>query len=67
MTPLKDAIADANTADKAYEAAVQAAGFKSRWDYFKSEAPPALRAAYRAKVTADAIVHAAFAQQRKRA
>lgn len=59
------AIKGAATADVAFEAAVQAAGFKSRWDW-NTSAPGLedLHAAYRAKIEADSEMHAAFVLSR---
>ena len=64
---LKQAIDAANTADEAFEAAVHAAGYKSRWHWNQhlDPGPESLRAAYRAKVTADNARHAAFERSRK--
>jgi len=66
--PLGDAIEAANRADEAFQEAVEAAGFKSRW-----EVPAAakltnagLKAAYDAKVAADLAVHEAFVASRAR-
>lgn len=57
---LAESIAAAYAADRAFEAAVKAAGFKSRWDVPMHGKPAALRAAYETKVTADAVVGRAF-------
>lgn len=58
----QDAITASAKADEAFEAAVRAAGFKSRWHWNQhiTPGPDALRAAYRAKVTADNAMHLAF-------
>lgn len=63
---LKDAITAAQAADDAFELAVRASGFKSRWDWNQHlvPGPEALRAAYRNKVTADNAMHAAFEASR---
>jgi hypothetical protein len=54
----------AQAADDAYEAAVQAAGFKSRWDVPRNAKPDAVRQAYDAKVAADASMHDAWEEMR---
>lgn len=66
---MQDAIQAAQAADDAFSAAITAAGFKSRWDwdYRKPNSPEFLRVAYRAKVNADAAMHAAFEASRGRA
>jgi hypothetical protein len=61
---LKEAIEAAQIADDAFEAAIKAAGFKSRWDWFLRGAPASLVAAYNAKVAADKIMHEKFAANR---
>jgi hypothetical protein len=68
MTTLKHAIEAALEADKAFEAAVMAAGLKSRWHWNQhiTPGPESLRAAYRAKVTADNAMHRAFEASRGR-
>ncbi len=60
------ALAAANAADEAFQAAIVAAGIVSRWDLrgLPSDYPPAVRASYYAKVAADEFVHAAFVQSR---
>lgn len=57
-TKIQETYEAAGAADSAYEAAVQAAGFKSRWDVPADMAarymlPAALVAAYEAKIAAD--------------
>lgn len=66
---LQDAMKAAQAADDAFEQAVQAAGFKSRWAWNQhiTPGPEFLRAAYRAKVEADNVMHAAFEASRPRA
>lgn len=55
----------AQAADNAYEAAVQAAGYRSRWHVGpKWEAPETVRQAYDAKVAADASMHDAWEEMR---
>lgn len=55
-------------ADDAFNAALLAAGIVSRWDLrgLPSDYPPAVKAAYFAKVAADDAMHVAFANSRKR-
>lgn len=62
MKTLAEAIAASNAADEAFEAAIKAAGYKSRWDWSKNDNRP--RAAYEAKVAADAEMHFAFERSR---
>lgn len=64
---LPAALKVADLADKAFELAVKAAGFKSRWDWNQhtTPGPEALRAAYRLKVAADNALHAAFVASRE--
>ena len=59
---IKQAIENAHKADEAFGAACHAAGFKTRWDWNQhtTPGPEFLREAYRAKVTADNAMHAAF-------
>jgi len=66
MLNLKDAIKAANLADDAFAAALRDAGFKSRWDwdYRQPGLFVALRHAYRNKVEADSVMHAAFEADR---
>jgi hypothetical protein len=65
-TSLRDrmhvAIAAAQIADDALEAAARAAGFRDRWDFTEKQrvACPALDRAYRHKVEADRLVSAAL-------
>lgn len=61
------AIQAAAMADLEFQAAILAAGYKSRWDWNQhiDPGPEALRAAYRAKVTADNAMHLAFVRSRK--
>jgi len=56
----------AHDADVAYEAAVRAAGFKSRWDMLRAEKDkhPAVCQAYDAKVAADALMLDAWEEMR---
>ena len=54
----------AQAADDVYEAAVQAAGFKSRWDVPRDAKPDAVRHAYQAKVDADVLMHLAWEEMR---
>ena len=64
---LNEAITAAQTADEAFEAAVKAAGYKSRWDWHKcSTDTPELLATYDAKVIADRAMGAAFQEARGR-
>lgn len=64
---LDTAIKIAHQADEVFEAAIKAAGYKSRWDWNQHLVPgtDALRAAYRAKVTADNAMHLAFVKSRE--
>ncbi len=58
---LQHAIATAYAADRAYDAALKAAGFKSRWDWHeRATGHDAVRAAFAAKVEADNAMHRAF-------
>ena len=61
---LAAAIAKANDADDAFENAIRAAGYKSRWDWHTAldDRP---RAAYVAKVKADENMHEAFEKSRQ--
>jgi hypothetical protein len=54
----------AHDADVAYETAVRAAGFKSRWDVPRDAKPDAVRRAYQAKVDADVLMHLAWEEMR---
>jgi hypothetical protein len=69
MTTLAEIIATAHKADDAYQAAVRAAGYKSRWDVnlalLSAKAPRELQSAYVAKIEADAAMHLAFVEARK--
>jgi hypothetical protein len=64
---IADTITAANAADEAFELAVRAAGYESRWDWNQHlvAGPEALRTAYRAKVTADNAMHLAFVKSRE--
>lgn len=62
---LSTAIAAAHAADDAFALAITAAGYKSRWD-LPAVKPPAVLAAYQAKVAADAAMHAAFETSRRK-
>lgn len=44
MKTLAEAIAASNAADDAFEAAIKAAGYKSRWDWSKNFGTPAASA-----------------------
>lgn len=61
------AVKAAGVADDAFEAAVHAAGYKSRWhwNHHLDVGTEDLRAAYRAKITADNAMHAAFVRSRE--
>jgi hypothetical protein len=61
---LSAAIAKANAADDAFEAAIKAFGYKSRWDWSQlvDERPYAV---YAAKVQADEAMHEAFEKMRQ--
>ena len=61
-----ETLTQAYAADKAFEEAVQAAGFKSRWDTPQNGkfAQAGLQAAYDAKVKADQAMHLAFEEMR---
>ena len=59
---IEQIIRDANQADAAFEAAIKAAGFKSRWNWDVCGTDRTILAAYRAKVDADQAMHAAFAK-----
>ncbi len=61
---LADVIQAAFDADKAFAAAVVAAGFKSRWDRGVN-AHPAVAPARDAKHAADRALHLAFVASRK--
>lgn len=65
---IKEAMDAANAADDAFERAIKAAGFKSRWDWNQhtTPGPQFLRDAYGAKVSADNAMHAAFERSRGR-
>jgi hypothetical protein len=54
----------AQAADDAYEAAVQAAGYKSRWDVPRNAKPDAVRQAFIAKIEADEAMHLAWESMR---
>jgi hypothetical protein len=63
ITTLGLAIAAAETADKEFDRALNAAGYKSQWDNWKADkrqiAMP-ITTAYLAKVEADRKMHEAF-------
>jgi hypothetical protein len=59
--PLTLAIQAAQAADDAFNAAVKAAGYASRWDWDQANDSRPL-AAYFAKVIADEAMHAAFVE-----
>jgi hypothetical protein len=62
---LRDAIVKAAIADGAFDYAVKAAGYKSRWDMGTiPQQSQALRNAYFAKVDADKAMGEAFAEAR---
>lgn len=61
---LAEAIVNADLADKAFAQAVQAAGFKSRWDVGVSSHPDAAKH-YREKLIRDEQLRYAFEQCRK--
>ena len=66
---LAETIAAAQAADDAFQAAIEAAGYKSRWDWpmrGRDKAPGALLAAYEAKVAADQLMHEAFEASRRK-
>ena len=62
---LAEAIQAAYAADDAFQAAIETAGYKSRWDWHKRFDGRPLQA-YEAKVNADAAMHAAFEADRGR-
>jgi hypothetical protein len=66
---LHEAIQRAQAADDAYQAAVEAAGYESRWDvpYPYKHTNAALQAAYQAKRAADDAMHDAFERSREQA
>lgn len=47
------AIRDAGIAEPAFDAAIKADGFKSRFDWFLRGSPPSLQEAYNLRVAAD--------------
>lgn len=59
LSPLMQAIAAAAAADEAFELAVKAAGFKSRWDHGVT-AHESVHKAYMAKLAADDLMHHEF-------
>lgn len=62
---LADAIHAAEAADTAFDHAIMAEGYKSRWDWDRHEpSSERLVEAYRAKLSADTAMHAAFEAQR---
>lgn len=63
---LADAIKAADAADKAFEAAIKAAGYNSRWEWSPTEDRRPVDA-YTAKVEADGAVHKAFEASRNAA
>ncbi len=66
MATLAETIKNAQLADAAFELAIKNAGFKSRWDwdYRQPGSFVTLRHAYRDKVEADSLMHAAFEADR---
>lgn len=50
---LTTAIRDAGIAEPAFDAAIKAEGFKSRFDWFLRGSPPSLQDAYNLRVAAD--------------
>ena len=62
---LTKAIAAANLADDRFSAALQVAGFKSRWTWHLRQGPQSVADAYLAKVDADWHMHKAFEHSRK--
>ncbi len=61
---LASATLEANAADAAFDAALVANGFRSRWDWQRWQGGEWLQSAYRRKINADERVHAAHTQQR---
>lgn len=59
MSALKQAIAAAQAADDAFEAAVKAAGFRSRWDHGATD-HESVHKVYMAKCMADHEMHHEF-------
>jgi hypothetical protein len=57
---LSDYIMEAVAADDAFEAAIKAAGFKSRWDRSFTEMPE-----YQAKIAADRAASEAWERSRR--
>lgn len=55
---LTTAIRDAGIAEPAFDAAIKAEGFKSRFDWFLRGSPASLQEAYNERVVADKAVHA---------
>jgi hypothetical protein len=67
MSKLAETIRVAAAADDAFEAAVKAAGYKSRWDWPARRGQvgtSAVWVAYYAKVNADNAMHEAFVNSR---
>lgn len=66
-SPLYLACVAAEKADRAFEAAVKAAGYKSRWDVpaLVKRNDTALAEAYNRKVLADSAMSVAFQQSRQ--
>lgn len=69
MKTFPETIKEAWAADHAFEAAIKAEGYKSRWAWNHHLTPGSenLRAAYAAKITADNAMHAAFVRSREAA
>lgn len=63
---ISDTYRVALAADNAYDVALKAAGYKSRWDWSRLADPrPDLLAAYNAKVAADEAHHVAWEKHRE--
>ena len=69
MKDLTSTIDAAYAADRAFQAAINAAGFKSRWHWHidSGRQDANVSEAYRAKVAADMAMHRAFALSRRSA
>lgn len=61
---LAQTVAAAHNADEAFDAALLAAGYKSRWDWKHGADDPAVVLAYFQKVAADEAMHKAFVASR---
>jgi hypothetical protein len=68
MKTLTEVMEASYEAARAFQAALDAAGFKSRWHWhvrhISSDRTSAIVSAYHAKVAADAEMHEAFAKSR---